>query len=341
VNKPLLEVKNLSIGFRQGNQVLSVVQNSSFTVGCGEIVSLVGESGCGKSVTCLALTRLLPEKAACYEQGEIIFRTAGKEHDLLQLNHRELRRIRGGKIAYIFQEPSVSLNPVFRIGDQIAEAVMLHRADAYNVEEIVLQLLADVGIPDPAGRMRCYPHELSGGMQQRVMIAMALAGEPELLVADEPTTALDVTIQAQILDLLKKLQRQRSMSIILVTHNLGIVAETADRVIVMYAGHTVEAAPTAELLKHPYHHYTKALLNAVPRFGRRGSVLASIPGNIPLPENFPAGCRFYDRCLHCRQFPPEKQQRCASEVPPWRQCGEGHFQRCFYPLTENTTQGME
>lgn len=330
---PLLQVKNLSISFKSGKQLLSVVQNVSFDVKRGEIVALVGESGCGKSVTCLSLTKLLPEPPAQYCGGTITFESDNKHWQMLSLKNRKLQKIRGGKIAYIFQEPSVSLNPVFRVGEQIAEAVILHHSEPHNIEQIVLSLLEDVGIPDPISRAKCYPHELSGGMQQRIMIAMALAGEPELLVADEPTTALDVTIQAQILDLLRSLQRKRSMSIILVTHNLGIVAEVADRVVVMYAGHTVEAAPTQTLLDNPQHPYTRALLNAVPQLGHSDKQLTSIPGTIPSPENFPRGCRFYGRCISCDSMPEAQQQQCANIIPPWAKCGNEHFHRCFYPLS--------
>ncbi len=329
----LLQVKDLSISFSSGDKLLSVVQNVSFEVERGEIVALVGESGCGKSVTCLALTKLLPEPPARYCGGSIDFNYDNKNWQMLNLKPRELQKIRGGKIAYIFQEPSVSLNPVFRIGEQIAEAVLLHHSNPENVEQIVLSLLDDVGIPDPVTRARCYPHELSGGMQQRIMIAMALAGEPELLVADEPTTALDVTIQAQILDLLRDLQRKRAMSIILVTHNLGIVAEVADRVIVMYAGHTVEAAPAQTLLANPQHPYTRALLNAVPRLGYSDKQLTSIAGTIPSPENFPVGCRFYGRCFRCESLNDEQKQQCATKIPAWSNCGNEHFHRCFYPLS--------
>jgi oligopeptide/dipeptide ABC transporter ATP-binding protein len=328
---PLLQVKDLSVSFASGKQLLSVVQNVSFEVERGEIVALVGESGCGKSVTCLSLTKLLPEPPAHYSGGEITFNFAGKAWSMLALKPRELQKIRGGKIAYIFQEPSVSLNPVFRVGEQIAEAVLLHHSEPHNVEQIVISLLEDVGIPDPVTRAKCYPHELSGGMQQRIMIAMALAGEPELLVADEPTTALDVTIQAQILDLLRELQRKRSMSIILVTHNLGIVAEVADRVVVMYAGHTVEAAPTQQLLANPQHPYTQALLNAVPQLGHSDKQLTSIPGTIPSPENFSAGCRFYGRCVRSKTLNETQQAQCANTVPAWQNCEPAHFHRCFYP----------
>jgi len=330
---PLLQVKNLSISFRKGEKKLSVVQNVSFDIARGEIIALVGESGCGKSVTCLSLTKLLPSPPAEYSQGSIIFEYDDKQWPILSLRERELRRIRGGKIAYIFQEPSVSLNPVFKVGEQIAESVLLHRKNIDNIDKIVLGLLEDVGIPDPVARAHCYPHELSGGMQQRIMIAMALAGNPELLIADEPTTALDVTIQAQILDLLRKLQRQRAMSIILVTHNLGLVAEVADRVMVMYAGHNIELATTDELINRPRHPYTRALLNAVPQLNRPDKELISIPGNIPTPEHFPAGCRFHGRCQKWTTLTAEEQERCATLVPDWQEIDEGHFCRCFYPVT--------
>ena len=243
-----------------------------------------------------------------------------------------MRRIRGGGIGYIFQEPAASLNPVFRVGDQIAEAVCLHRPEVADVRGEVLELLRQVGIPAPESRIDAYPHELSGGMQQRVMIAIALAGKPELLVADEPTTALDVTIQAQILELIDRMRQERDMAVILVTHNLGIVAELADRVAVMYAGTLVEQSPRADLFRRPAHPYTAALLAAVPRPGSGGGKLTTIPGNVPTPEHYPAGCRFFGRCEHGEKRPAADRERCAHAIPALREIGPEHFCRCHYPL---------
>jgi oligopeptide/dipeptide ABC transporter ATP-binding protein len=330
----IVDVKNLSIEFQVDGRWVPAVNNVSFDVKKGEILALVGESGCGKSVTCMSLARLLPEPPARYVSGEILLQ--GKS--VLNLKKRELREVRRHNIGYIFQEPSVSLNPVFRVGDQIAEAVMLRKdASTSDVKSEVIELLNQVGISDPEERIRSYPHQLSGGMQQRIMIAMALAGKPDVLVADEPTTALDVTIQAQILDLLCEIRKTRDMSIILVTHNLGIVSDMADRVVVMYAGHTVESAPTEELMNNPLHPYTKALLSAVPKLGHSDEVLTTIPGTVPSPANYPEGCRFFGRCsLADDKKVTENELLCKSTVPDWREIDsvdgtkKGHFCRCHY-----------
>lgn len=322
----LLEVNQLSVEFRNEGRWYPVVSEVSFKVDRGEIVALVGESGCGKSVTCLSLARLLPQPPARYAAGRIFFQDEERQLEVLTLKERDLRRIRGNGIAYIFQEPTASLNPVFRVGDQIAEAITLHRPEVKDIHAELISLLQQVGIADPARRLHCYPHQLSGGMQQRIMIAMALAGNPRLLVADEPTTALDVTIQAQILELLNSLGRSRDMGILLVTHNLGIVAEMADRVIVMYAGHTVEEAPVRDLLQSPRHPYTIALLSAVPRLGGAGSRLTTIQGSVPSPAELPRGCRFYGRCTACHSG---IEEQCANLVPPWAEIGAGHYCRCW------------
>jgi len=260
----LLKVSDLRIAFNAGGESTEVVHGIDFTVDSGgETVAILGESGSGKSVTCMALTRLLPESPLCTVSGSVLFE--GK--DVLQMRRRELRKVRGKGIAYIFQEPSASLNPVFKVGSQIAEAVRLHRPDISDVKSRVVELLDRVGIRDAEQRYSAYPHELSGGMQQRVVIAMALACEPKLLVADEPTTALDVTIQAQIMDLLRKLREEFGMSVILITHNFGIVKGFADRVIVLYRGEVVEEGPVETLLNNPQHPYTKALIACIPRLG--------------------------------------------------------------------------
>ena len=320
----LLRVKNLSIGFRSGKDVLAAVDGVSFHVAPGEILSLVGESGCGKSISCLALTGLLPRQAAQVRADSISFR--GQE--LAGASDKVLRKVRGGGIAYIFQEPSASLNPVFRVGDQIAEVLELHRPEIEDQRAEVIRLLKQVGIPAPESRLEAYPHELSGGMQQRIMIAMALAGSPELLIADEPTTALDVTIQAQILELIDRTRREHRMGVILVTHNLGIVAETADRVAVMYAGNIVELAPTADVLHRPAHPYTRALLSAVPELGGAGGRLSTIPGVVPRPADYPAGCRFSPRCPALTHAAEDEIARCRNTLPPCVAVASGHLCRC-------------
>jgi len=325
----ILEVDNLSVEFRVEKKILPVVSNVSFSLEKGEILAIVGESGCGKSVTCMALTRLLPEPPAFYSEDSTIHI---KNKPILKLSKKQLRKVRQKNVSYIFQEPSVSLNPVFKVSDQIAEAILL-RNDAQNpdVNNEIISLLSRVGIPDPEKRMHAYPHELSGGMQQRVMIAMALAGKPDILIADEPTTALDVTIQAQILDLLKHIRNKDSMSIILVTHNLGIVADMADRVIVMYAGHTLEEANSNEIIFNPQHPYTKALMNAVPKLGAsEKSKLETIPGTVPSPEDYSTGCRFSDRCpILANSVDNENLKHlCLNSVPKWTEIKKGHFCRC-------------
>jgi oligopeptide/dipeptide ABC transporter ATP-binding protein len=280
------------------------VDGVSFTIKKGETLALVGESGCGKSVTALALAKLVATPPGVYKGGEVLL----DGDDVLKLEKDRLRAIRGAKISYIFQEPASSLNPVFRIGYQIREVLQLHRPAAATDDEVI-RLLQLVRIPDPARRMRDYPHQLSGGMQQRVMIAMALACNPALLVADEPTTALDVTIQAQILDLLKELKREIGMSVLLITHNLGIVGDLADNVAVMYAGRVVEYAPAQELLRAPRHPYTVALMQSIPRLGARARRLHSIPGNVPNAARLPVGCKFHPRCERA-------QPDCAREPEP-------------------------
>ena len=326
----LLTVKNLCIAF--GSRAPHVVDNVSFEVERGEILALVGESGCGKSISCLALTSLLPTPPARVSADAILFREGAEEIDLARVSARRLRKVRGGGIAYIFQEPSVSLNPVFRIGSQIAEVLELHRPEVTDRRAEVVELLKLVGIPAPETRVDAYPHELSGGMQQRVMIAMALAGNPKLLIADEPTTALDVTIQAQILELIDDLRRKRDMAVILVTHNLGIVAEKADRVAVMYAGNIVEYAATGQLLKHPSHPYTRALLKAVPHRGGDGKRLSTIPGHVPSADDFAPGCRFSDRCERFETLSEAEREQCRNCIPGRTEPENGHFVRCFHPF---------
>lgn len=271
-SEPLLEIKNLSIAFKNGDQSHLAVDDISFQIASGEVLAIVGESGSGKSVTALSLTRLLPTPPAHYPQGEIFF----EGQDILKLKPDVLRKIRGGKIAYVFQEPSTSLNPVFTIEEQIREAILIHRKDIVNPRQAIIEALDRVGIRDAEKRLSSYPHELSGGMQQRVMIAMALVCKPKLLVADEPTTALDVTIQAQVMDLMKTIKNRDRMAILLITHNFGIVADFADRVAVMFRGKIVENGPTREVLQSPQHPYTRSLIACIPRLGAKQKRLTTI-----------------------------------------------------------------
>ena len=312
----LLEIKNLKMDFGKGAAALRAVDGVSLTIGAGETVCLVGESGCGKSVTALSIARLVATPPANYVGGEILL----NGQDTLKMSARELQKIRGGVVSYVFQDPGASLNPVFRIGNQIKESLKLHKPEKANDAEVI-RLLKLVGIPAPESRIRNYPFEMSGGMQQRVMIAMALASEPKLLVADEPTTALDVTIQAQILDLLRDLKQRLGMAILLITHNLGIVGDMGDRVAVMYAGQIVELSPARELLRRPLHPYTKALINSVPKLAGGASRLSAIPGNVPRIGNFPPGCRFAPRC-------PIARPECSEKIPELIEVEPGRFVRC-------------
>ena len=314
----LLEIKNLKLDFLSGGRPLRAVDDVSLVINAGETVCLVGESGCGKSVTALSIARLVPTPPARYSGGEILL----QGRDVLKMSKDELREIRGGVVSYVFQDPGASLNPVFRVGAQIKESLKLHRPQKANDAEVI-RLLKLVGIPAPESRVKDYPHQMSGGMQQRVMIAMALASEPKLLVADEPTTALDVTIQAQILDLLRDLKNRLGMSILLITHNLGIVGDMADRVAVMYAGQVVELSPALDLLRRPLHPYTKALMNSVPKLSANLQRLSAIPGNVPSLGNFPPGCRFYPRC-------PTARPECANTMPELIEVEPNRWLRCLY-----------
>ena len=300
---PLLEIKNLQIEFGSDARPARAVDGVSLSLEAGKTLCLVGESGSGKSVTALSIARLLPAPPARYAGGEILL----EGRDVLKMSSRELRGIRGGIVSYVFQEPGASLNPVFRIGAQIKEALGYHRPAAATDAEVI-RLLKLVGIPAPESRLRNYPHELSGGMQQRVMIAMALASQPKLLVADEPTTALDVTIQAQIIELLADLRQQLGMTVLLITHNLGIVGDLADDVAVMYAGQIVEQGPAREILQRPLHPYSQALIQSVPKLEADVERLTAIPGTVPLPGSFPNGCRFHPRCSRA-------QASCSAQAP--------------------------
>jgi oligopeptide/dipeptide ABC transporter ATP-binding protein len=300
---PLIEVRELQVEFRANGGWVRAVDGVSFAIEPGETVCLVGESGSGKSVTALSLARLLPTPPARYPGGSI--RLDGRE--VLAMREADLCGIRGRQVGYVFQEPGASLNPVHRVGAQVLEVLRLHRPERATNDEII-RLFQRVGIPDPARRVRDYPHQFSGGMQQRVAIAVALAAQPRLLVADEPTTALDVTIQAQVLDLLRELKQELGMAILLITHNLGLVGGIADRVLVMYAGQIVEAGPTRGVLQHPRHPYTRALIRSVPQLGANTPRLAAIPGAVPRLGAWPAGCRFHPRCGLARAA-------CAERVP--------------------------
>lgn len=317
---PLLSVRNLRTYFYTEDGIVKAVDGVDFDVYEGETLGIVGESGSGKSVTSLSIMRLLDPKGKIEEGSEIIFN--GK--NLLSLSEDEMRKIRGNEIAMIFQEPMVALNPVFTIGEQIMEAILLHQdVDRKTARHMAIEMLKKVGIPEPEKRVDEYPHELSGGMRQRAMIAMALSCRPKLLIADEPTTALDVTIQAQILELMKELQKEYGMAIILITHDVGVIAENADRVVVMYGGKVMESADVYTVFKKPKHPYTWGLLNAIPRLDIEQERLYSIPGMVPDPLHFPPGCRFSNRC----EF---KENRCEIEMPDLVQVEPGHMVRCFY-----------
>ncbi len=320
----LLEIRDLRVCFDTDDGVVQAVTGVSLRLERGEVLGVVGESGCGKSATAMSIPRLLPLPTARIA-GEILF----DGRDLLRQPVPELRRIRGRRIDMIFQDPMTSLSPLHRVGEQIAEVVRLHEAvPTAMARERALAWLAKVGIPDPAARSRAYPHELSGGMQQRVMIAIALILEPDLVIADEPTTALDVTIQAQVLELLRQLHR-RDSGVLLITHDMGVVWEMCTRIAVMYAGEIVEEAPAQAFFGAPQHPYARALLDAMPSAATRGQPLHAIPGQVPSPLAWPTGCRFHDRC-------PYAFAHCA-EHPPLLLCGEGRTARCW--LVEGKVMG--
>jgi peptide/nickel transport system ATP-binding protein len=324
---PVLALSQLNVQF--AGSPVSVLDNISLQVHAGETLALVGESGCGKSITSLALMGLLPASAQV-KQGDITF----LQKDLLKLSSRDYADIRGNELAMIFQEPMTSLNPAFTLGDQLSEAVMRHRdVSRREAMQAALQILEKVQIPAPEMRLKAYPHQLSGGMRQRVMIAMALINRPKLLIADEPTTALDVTIQAQILSLLNTLKAETGTAVLMITHDLGVVAEVAQRVAVMYAGQVVETGDVVEIFNDPQHPYTIGLMGSIPSLGARSATLATIPGTVPLPEEMPAGCRFATRC-------PFAEIRCHQHKPALQAFGDRHQVACFRaPLEQHIALG--
>ncbi|MBI4411169.1 MAG: ABC transporter ATP-binding protein [Deltaproteobacteria bacterium] len=325
----LLEIKNLRTYFETDTGTVKASDNVSLVVPRGGICALVGESGCGKSVTAMSVLRLIPEPPGKILSGEVLLRSEdGSSTDLLKLSEKEMCAIRGDRIAMIFQEPMTSLNPVFTVGNQIGEAIRLHqKTGKREARERSIEMLKKVGISNPDKRVDDYPHQMSGGMRQRVMIAMALSCHPELLIADEPTTALDVTIQAQILDLMHQLIDEMGMSLLLITHDLGIVAEHAQNVAVMYAGQIVEQAEVKEIFAHPMHPYTKGLIESVPSLKKKGEKrLRTIPGTVPNLAHLPLGCSFQDRCERVKDD-------CRRGKIVLEEKNPGHLARCLYPYS--------
>ena len=320
IRNNVLEVRNLETTFFSDDGHIKAVDNISFSIGEGEILGIVGESGCGKSVTSLSIMGLVPNPPGKITSGDILL----NGRNITSLSEREMRKIRGKEIAMIFQEPMTSLNPLFTIGNQLTEALLIHKKMLFKrkAKKKAIEMLKLVGLPRAKELMKEYPHRLSGGMRQRVMIAMALICDPKILIADEPTTALDVTIQAQILKLMKDLNKRLHTAILLITHDLGVVAETCDRVIVMYAGQIVEEAPVKEIFKNPQHPYTKGLIQSVPDMRFKKDSLYTIPGNVPKPGSIQVGCRFAARCAFAHE-------RCVQENPPMYRAATTHQARCF------------
>ncbi len=317
----LLDVKNLKTQFFTDDGVVKAVDDVSFDIHKGEVLGLCGESGCGKTISSLSILRLVPDPPGKIISGEIIF----QGENLLEKTEDQMRQIRGNEISMIFQDPMTSLNPVFTVQNQILENIKLHQ-DVTDEEALEkgIEVLELVGIPEASKRIKDYPHLFSGGMRQRVMIAMALSCNPSLLIADEPTTALDVTIQAQVLDLMRDLREDLNMAILYITHNLGVIAEMADRIAVMYAGNIVEFADCTTVFKNPHHPYTKALLTSIPRMDKKMDRLGVIKGTVPNLITPPSGCRFHPRC-------PIATEKCSKEVPPYVETEAGHFSLCHYP----------
>ncbi|WP_258296648.1 ABC transporter ATP-binding protein [Paenibacillus peoriae] len=315
----LLEVTNLRTEFKTAAGTIRAVDGVDLSVGKGETLGIVGESGCGKSITSLSIMQLLPKGLGKVAAGEVRF----NGENILDFSERKMRSIRGNEMAMIFQEPMTSLNPVFKIGKQIAESARYHHGvSKHKAKDMAVEMLTKVGIPRPEKVAASYPHELSGGMRQRVMIAMAMVCNPKLLIADEPTTALDVTIQAQILDLMRELQKSEGTSILMITHDLGVVAEMCDRVVIMYAGQVVEETDVKTLFKDPKHPYTQSLLASLPQLNSDQERLASIPGQVPNPLDMPKGCRFAPRCQFAKEI-------CRAEAPELTEVEPGHKSRCL------------
>ncbi len=329
----LIEVNNLKTHFFTEEGVVKAVDGVDFSIKPGETVGIVGESGCGKSVTSLSIMRLVESPPGRIVDGEILF----EGEDLTKFSEKEMRKIRGNDISMIFQEPMTSLNPVYTVGDQITEALILHKNLSKKEAKVqAVKMLKKVGIPLPEQRVDEYPHQLSGGMRQRVMIAMALSCDPKLLIADEPTTALDVTIQAQILDLMNGLKDEFGMAIMMITHDLGVIAEVSDRIAVMYAGKIVEYADAEELFANPSNPYTWGLLKSIPLLHKDIEKLFAIPGNVPSPLDFPDGCKFNSRCFLA-------EDKCYEEEPPLHEVKDGHVSRCWFidKLEEHKKQVQE
>lgn len=319
MSENIIEVKHLQTQFTRDERKTVVLDNVSFHIKKGEVLGLVGESGCGKSVTSLSIMRLFKDTTGEITQGEIRYNGT----NLLSISENDMRRIRGKEISMIFQEPMTSLNPVMKIGEQLMETIRLHLGYSdKQAREHAVNMLTKVGIPRPKEILGEYPHQLSGGMRQRIMIAMAMSCHPSLLIADEPTTALDVTIQAQILDVMKQLQADEQMSMLLITHDLGVVAEMCNRVVVMYAGRVVEEASVYDLFDDPQHPYTKGLIGSVPKIGQKRDRLDSVPGNVPTPNNMPKGCKFAPRCKDAMPL-------CWEQEPAIASVGENRFCRCW------------
>jgi len=317
--EPLIDVKNLEVQFEVRGVILRAVDDVSFTIAPGETLGLVGESGCGKSVTASAIMRLVPQPPGRIAGGQVLF----DGMDLLGLSEKRMRSIRGNRISMIFQEPMSSLNPVYTVGDQVAEVIELHqKLKRREAMDKVIEVCGQVGIPAPETRVNDHPHKMSGGMRQRVMIAMALACNPRLMIADEPTTALDVTIQAQILDLMNKLKEDTGAAILFITHDLGVIAEMAQRVAVMYAGKMMEYATVTDLFDSPKHPYTIGLMTSVPALGKGRDRLTTIPGVVPSLFNIPEGCPYFDRC-------PDAKPECEHELPAMTELESGHWVRCW------------
>ncbi len=322
-DEKLLQVENLQVEFKTRRGTALVLNGVDFEIRRGETLCVVGESGCGKSMTALALLRLIPQPPGRIRAGRVMF----QGEDLVQASEARMREVRGNRISMIFQEPMTSLNPVYTVGDQIGESLRLHAGlDAKQARERSIEMLRQVGIPAPERRVDEYPHQMSGGMRQRVMIAMALACRPDILIADEPTTALDVTVQAQIFDLLRELQRDKGTAIVMITHDMGAVAEMADRVMVMYAGRVIEQGTVEQVLSHPGHPYTQGLIECLPELGSsrhaERTELTEIAGVVPSIWELGSGCAFRERCPHA-------MARCASEVPPMIETGAGHGVACW------------